>query len=889
MTSGLEGLKSQILTMSLMKGDSTYNMIYSFLIVTLVEYIFAFIPLIKMFIESKINEYFKKATVSIATLTDKPREKTASINFSRIYDKGENTQDNKVVSNTYETADCLLEIMTQLDSCKHVVCDTFFYVNHHETIEISPKVMMQVTKIEKGTKGGLQTISFELFSYEYTLTELQDYITKVIKASRIKRQNKLGNQLYYFNEIVESLPKSNGKIMYSRANPTIGFSMTPFFTNKNLYNMYGENFQVVSKRVNFFINNEDWYKKKGIPYTLGILIHGPPGSGKTSCIKAIANSTKRHIVNISLTENTTKTQLQNLFYNNELVINKTNVQERLTIPCDKRVYVIEDIDCLTDVVLDRKFKKEEKKITIKNGNQIEEIEQSSLSEDADEKINLSFLLNLFDGVLETPGRILIMSSNYPERIDKALIRPGRVDLNIEFGYCSKETIKDIIHFIYEIPLDELQEYEFADNVYTPAKVNQLLFNNINDKQKGIDSLLHCNYVSKIDTPVDTPRDKIISCVEDVFESEVKEELKEEIKYKEEVPKGTTSLDDMFGDDIDGKEKFLKRVEANKVLTSKNEQRLSFEEQIATDEEVLRIYTKIKKAYDKGLAKELFEESSIEDVIKQVDYYIKHKKLREGHSIGMLKKLEKSLDENNKKYGIVLDEDNISSLIKERYPITQVFNNQDSEGVDHSQARRPPLDDHYIIADDNEVIRVLTKQKNALEKGLGEKIYRDQGQITGTLLNIDIALNDKKRRKDYSVNRIKVIEKELDEQIKEYGIVLEPEEINLEDVLSKLTVAFNNKDVETINSLQKYVPTDYTHWRVANSFSVINFLEKKRKALKKGLASHLYDNEYQKDAAYFDIQNKLNDNIGLNMYMEKTFKQMEKELDEQIKKYNIVVD
>jgi hypothetical protein len=389
---GLEGLKSQILTMSMMKGDSTYNMIYSFLIVTLVEYIFAFIPLIKTFIESKINEYFKKASQSISiasNLTNKPLEKTSSINFSRLYDSNNNNNNqDKVVSNNYETADCLLEIMTQLDSCKHVVCDTFFYVNHHETIEISPKVMMQVTKIEKGSKGGLSSIQFELFSYEYTLTELQDYINKVVKASRIKRQNKLGNQLYYFNEIVESLPKANGKVMYSRANQTIGFSMTPFFTNKNLYNMYGENFQVVRKRVDFFVNNEDWYKKKGIPYTLGILIHGPPGSGKTSCIKAIANSTKRHIVNISLTENTTKTQLQNLFYNNELVINKSNGQERLTIPCDKRVYVIEDIDCLSDVVLDRKLKKEEPKITIKNGNQIEEIGQSSLKEDEDEKLNI---------------------------------------------------------------------------------------------------------------------------------------------------------------------------------------------------------------------------------------------------------------------------------------------------------------------------------------------------------------------------------------------------------------------------------------------------------------------------------------------------------------------
>jgi len=557
--SGLESLKLQILTMAAMKGDSISSMIYSFLLVTVIEYIFSFIPFVKGIIETRANEYFRKVSsdISIATnivLSEKPKEKTSSIFFSRKYDEGVNDGKNL---NSYESADCLLEIMTQLDSCKHLVCDKFFYVNHHEIIEISSKIFMQIKKIEKHSKGGLLFIDFELFSYEYTLTELQEYINKIVKSSRIKRQNKLGNQLYYFNEIVEALPKQNGKIIYGRAPPFIGFSMTPFFTNKNLTNIYGENFQVVRKRVEFFMNNEDWYKKKGIPYTLGILIHGPPGSGKTSCIKAIANSTKRHIVNITLSENTTKTQLQNLFYNNELIINNTNSQEKLNIPCDKRIYVIEDIDCLSDVVLDRKIKEEQErkkeeeekqKQRVKNasdpfGSKTLEQGQSSLNEDADEKLNLSFLLNLFDGVLETPGRILIMSSNYPERIDKALIRPGRVDLNMCFGYCSKETIKQIINFIYEIPLDEISNLDFADNVYTPAQVNQFLFNNIDNKQKGIESLLKCNYINL--TPTITPREKVhtTTFVEEVDEPEISKELL--TKEENESPRGTTSLDDTF--------------------------------------------------------------------------------------------------------------------------------------------------------------------------------------------------------------------------------------------------------------------------------------------------------------------------------------------------------
>ena len=67
-----------------------------------------------------------------------------------------------------------------------------------------------------------------------------------------------------------------------------------------------------------------------------------------------------------------------------------------------------------------------------------------------EKLTLSGLLNIMDGILETPGFVIIMISNYPERLDGALIRPGRIDLKIEFPYCDAMMIIDLIEKFYDV-------------------------------------------------------------------------------------------------------------------------------------------------------------------------------------------------------------------------------------------------------------------------------------------------------------------------------------------------------------------------------------------------------------------------------------------------------
>ena len=113
--------------------------------------------------------------------------------------------------------------------------------------------------------------------------------------------------------------------------------------------------------------------------------------------------------------------------------------------------------------------------------------QSLINASKSEAVDLSFLLNIFDGVLETPGRIIIMTANYPERLDKALIRPGRIDMILRFDKCSSKTIARMINHFYDEKVTK-NELMFASDKFTPAEVNQILFKHQKDPDRAIEEL-----------------------------------------------------------------------------------------------------------------------------------------------------------------------------------------------------------------------------------------------------------------------------------------------------------------------------------------------------------------------------------------------------------------
>ncbi len=145
--------------------------------------------------------------------------------------------------------------------------------------------------------------------------------------------------------------------------------------------------------------------------------------------------------------------------------------ERGTVGFDKKIIVFEDIDCIGDIVLSREHKKEKDAekypiISMDPVTKVCEVPKIKI----DDPITLDDILNLWDGIRETPGRILILTSNHYDKLDPALKRPGRIDITLELTNASRPVIGEIYQHLFGEPIDPDIYDEIPDRVYSPAEI-----------------------------------------------------------------------------------------------------------------------------------------------------------------------------------------------------------------------------------------------------------------------------------------------------------------------------------------------------------------------------------------------------------------------------------
>ncbi len=188
----------------------------------------------------------------------------------------------------------------------------------------------------------------------------------------------------------------------------------------------GDLLETLMADVRRFQTDRDWYQGMGIPYRRGYLLHGPPGNGKSSLVAAVAGSMGLNIcvLNLSAPELSDE-RLQSLL---------SNLPRRALL-------LLEDIDAV--------FRGRERH---------------------SETVKLSFagLLNALDGVAAGEGRICFLTTNHPEHLDQALIRPGRADLHLRVGNTTPEQVNGMLARFF--PEDRFSEMSVARRELLSAAV-----------------------------------------------------------------------------------------------------------------------------------------------------------------------------------------------------------------------------------------------------------------------------------------------------------------------------------------------------------------------------------------------------------------------------------
>lgn len=183
--------------------------------------------------------------------------------------------------------------------------------------------------------------------------------------------------------------------------------------NKSIYDICIPEIQrkTIIDNLKSFVNKKDWYIKHDIPYHFGILLSGPPGTGKTSIAQAIAKYLKADLLLLS----------------GDHIINIPKINDvRNNAFSHLKIILVEDIDY--------GFFSED---VVKNEN------------NNNGKIGgMATILNSIDGIEAADNIIYIFTTNHIEKLNPALIRPGRIDLKLEIGYLNIEAFKQFLKSYY---------------------------------------------------------------------------------------------------------------------------------------------------------------------------------------------------------------------------------------------------------------------------------------------------------------------------------------------------------------------------------------------------------------------------------------------------------
>lgn len=211
-----------------------------------------------------------------------------------------------------------------------------------------------------------------------------------------------------------------------------------------------------------FLQNEQEYARMHTKWKRGYLFHGPPGTGKTSLIKAFAHTTKWPLYFIDLHKPDNNTQLWNMM---------------TSIP-SKSILVFEEVDvqgiCNREAIPDYHLLLPRLKV-----------DETEIKATPMEKI--STMLTVLDGLHSSNGHIIIMTTNHLDRIDSAILRAGRIDVKYHLDYADQKQMEDMYRKSYMSELNESPTDRIIldpTHQISPSTISGIFIKNIHDPVKA---------------------------------------------------------------------------------------------------------------------------------------------------------------------------------------------------------------------------------------------------------------------------------------------------------------------------------------------------------------------------------------------------------------------
>jgi chaperone BCS1 len=224
--------------------------------------------------------------------------------------------------------------------------------------------------------------------------------------------------------------------------------------------------KLILETIHKFLDSKEYYLDRGIPYRLGILFYGMPGSGKTSMVNALAHNFGRQIRTLDISN----------VSNNELMAALANEVK-------SSLFLIEDIDSFREVA-------EDDSQTPSRPSGVTQGISVRLN-----RLTLSGLLCALDGASASDGRVVIMTTNHIKNLPAALMRKGRVDLAVEFAPIGRDEAIRMMKYLYWSEYGVVSETIFKDfrikNNISAAELQGLILANRSNPEAVMKAIQLC--------------------------------------------------------------------------------------------------------------------------------------------------------------------------------------------------------------------------------------------------------------------------------------------------------------------------------------------------------------------------------------------------------------